>query len=91
MVCPVRVERTTFGSANQRSIHLSYGHVLYGYIFPKARGNLAYFVVVGKELADELCLRCGSLFFRVFWLLPARERVRELLGRIGAFLCGFFR
>lgn len=25
MVSPARVERATFGSANQRSIHLSYG------------------------------------------------------------------
>ena len=27
MVCPARVERATFGSASQRSIHLSYGHM----------------------------------------------------------------
>ena len=28
MVSPVRVERTTFGSANQRSIQLSYGRLV---------------------------------------------------------------
>jgi hypothetical protein len=86
MVHPARFELTTFGSASQRSIQLSYGCSITGVIIPfissrsqSITDGLCYYVVVAKHrsnLSRSIALVYKDLLVtrykdRHFWILSA--------------------